>query len=691
MAIRAKDIIQRVDVQSAGFDRLREAFIRSGAGGKEAFDKISNAARRTEPAIDRVDNSVQDLRGSFDRIMSTARRLAGVLGAAFGIREIVRTADSFTEMENKIRNATKSAEVFDDVMTKLRQVSNETRTDVTTNAQAFVRFNLVMSQMGHTTDDTLRLIETLNKSLAVSGVSTQEASAGVQQLAQAFGSGRLGGDEFRSVMENLPPVAQALADELGVTIGQLRELAKDGVITSDVMARAIANLSASADRDFANIQSTISASLVVVRNEFGFWLNDVNKAVGATAILSGALLLLADNFEVLTSALIGVTIAMTAAFGPAMLKRVSALFMLFARNPIGILVTALAGVIAYFVQIREEFSFLTQVIDRFGQIVSLISDKLLTAIGAVSTFITSLVSGEVSNIAVTWEAIGQKIIQALDWIIQNFDAVTNGALVFAGVLAGASLVNAIGGFITLLSSASTAMTVLSTAIVANPFGLLVAAAIAVGAAIASVIYYFTQTEAGIAKLESVIARFQSGVTNVFERLKSGIVNVIDYLQERITSLGTYVVSWANGIVAAIRNIVAEIRRLIASASSKITGGVKSALGFAGGGRVWGAGSSTSDSIWARLSRGEYVIRAAAVSHYGQDLFDMLNNMMVPRFASGGMVQPSPAQTNMHPMTLQIGSDVFEGLLAPEHTASQLIRYSIGKQIKSAGRKPGWYR
>lgn len=691
MAVRAKDIIQKIEVQSAGFDRLREAFIRSGAGGKEAFDKIANAARQTEPAIDRVDNSVKDLRGSLDNIMTMARRVAGVLGAAFGVRELVQTADSFTEMENKIRNATESAEEFDDVMGKLRQMSNETRTDVTDNAQAFVRFNLVMRNMGHTTDETLRLIETLNKSLAVSGVSTQEASAGIRQLAQAFGSGRLSGDEFRSVMENLPPVAEAIAREMGVATGELKQMAADGEITSDVLASAIAKLSASADRDFANIQSTISSALVVVRNELGFWINDMNKAVGVSRALSGALLFLADNFEIVTSALAGLTLAMTAAFGPAMLKRVGALFMLLARHPIGILITAITGLITYLVQIRDEFTFLSQVAERFGQIADLISQKILATVGVVSNFVAQLSGGEVSNIAPTWEAIGQSIIQALDWVIQNFDAVSNGVIVFAGAIGGAALVSAIGTFVSALSSAAAGMAALNIAILANPFGLLVAAAVAVGAAIAGIIYYFTQTEAGIANLESIINRFHSGVINVFERIQSGVTNVIENLQTRIQAIGQFITNWANGIVAAIRRIVAEIKRLIASVAGKIAGGVKSALGFAGGGRVWGAGSSTSDSIWARLSRGEYVIRAAAVSHYGQELFDMLNNMMLPRFASGGMVQPSPAQANLHPITLQFGSDVIEGLLAPEHTASQLIRFSIGKQMKSAGRKPGWYR
>ena len=150
----------------------------------------------------------------------------------------------------------------------------------------------------------------------------------------------------------------------------------------------------------------------------------------------------------------------------------------------------------------------------------------------------------------------------------------------------------------------------------------------------------------------------------------------------------------------------------------------SALGFASGGRVRGPGTSTSDSILARLSDGEYVIRADAVAHYGPQLFDLLNRMRLPPralqglqgggsdllrsltasltgFRAGGLVSaPVPALATGGPapsgggsyatLNLTIGGQTFAGLMAPRQTAEQLLRFARTEEVKSAGRRPNWY-
>ena len=130
--------------------------------------------------------------------------------------------------------------------------------------------------------------------------------------------------------------------------------------------------------------------------------------------------------------------------------------------------------------------------------------------------------------------------------------------------------------------------------------------------------------------------------------------------------------------------------------------------------MFGAGSATSDSIPAWLSNGEFVIRAAAVRKYGLSLFSALNRMRLDpgafqRFAEGGLVRslqvlmpqpirfaegglvPQPASTaSLRPINLTIGADTFAGLLAPEDVAQKLMQVAVGKQIRSAGRRPGYY-
>ena len=119
--------------------------------------------------------------------------------------------------------------------------------------------------------------------------------------------------------------------------------------------------------------------------------------------------------------------------------------------------------------------------------------------------------------------------------------------------------------------------------------------------------------------------------------------------------------------------------------------------YAGGGHIRGPGSGTSDSIFARLSNGEFVMRAAAVRAYGADLFEKLNNMQFPGFAMGGLVPATVGRAGSgstkasSTVNLTIDGHQFNGLTAPQDVADKLTQYAIGRQTSSAGRQPSWVK
>lgn len=180
------------------------------------------------------------------------------------------------------------------------------------------------------------------------------------------------------------------------------------------------------------------------------------------------------------------------------------------------------------------------------------------------------------------------------------------------------------------------------------------------------------------------------------------------LGESIHEMIEKVKGWLHDLLAKAKDVAQKV----ASAASGGGGDEPAAAAggmFSRGGAVWGAGTSTSDSIAARLSSGEYVIRASAVKHYGSQLFSLLNRMRLPRggipsFSLGGLVEsmggvlpPAPrlAAANIGGgsssiINLTIGNETFRGLMAPQETADRLVRHATSQQIKSAGRKPGWY-
>jgi hypothetical protein len=183
----------------------------------------------------------------------------------------------------------------------------------------------------------------------------------------------------------------------------------------------------------------------------------------------------------------------------------------------------------------------------------------------------------------------------------------------------------------------------------------------------------------------------SGISASFRALESTIRILIESLKEELKALE-----------AAIASAKAEA----AKASANVPGKAR-------GGPIYGPGSSTSDSILARLSKGEYVIRASAVRKYGMGVLHALNSMMMPKtmvpsFAAGGPVSipvdvlpqfvdgglfDMMGKTSAKPtrvVNLTVGEETFKGMIAPEEVAQKLVRFARRREVRSGGRKPGWY-
>ena len=214
-------------------------------------------------------------------------------------------------------------------------------------------------------------------------------------------------------------------------------------------------------------------------------------------------------------------------------------------------------------------------------------------------------------------------------------------------------------------------------------------------------------------------------------ITEGASNIFGFLRDGFSSAVSYIGNLFDGLANRIERVWNRIREIIASAKAQYnqindnnTGTSSRREGFASGGYVRGPGTGTSDSILARLSDGEFVVRAAAVRKYGPQLLAAINSMRfnMPKFASGGMVSlPNmprfnmgglvdslttgmqyqiphfadggmvaiPAQAQGRPVTLNIDGRTFDGLTASEKTAEDLSRYATNRKLKSAGRKPGW--
>jgi tape measure domain-containing protein len=234
------------------------------------------------------------------------------LGAALSIRALLRFADTATRIGNQIRVVTTSTEEYVAVQSELLRITNETRTPLEDTVGLYRRFRIATRDLGTSQADVIKTVAGLNAGIAVSGATAQEARAGLIQLAQGLSSGRLAGDELRSVLENLAPVAQALADELGVTVGELREMGEAGELNAQNVFPALLAISDQFTTQLQTLNFTISQTSNVLKNNFLATIGELNEALGGSKGINGLILALAGNIR---GILFNTVIATVEAFG----------------------------------------------------------------------------------------------------------------------------------------------------------------------------------------------------------------------------------------------------------------------------------------------------------------------------------------------------------------------------------------
>jgi len=237
---------------------------------------------------------IRRLNGDFKSVGNTAAsatkniaRLATGIAAAFAgtalTRGINRATDNFVDMENQVALVVGRGEELAKQMDKIYRISLQTKAPVQSTAQAFNRMGQSLKGTGRSVQDINRSIITLNQAAAISGGSVESQRAAMVQLGQGLSSGTLRGEELNSVLEQLPRVATAIADNMGVARGALRGLAADGKLTSDVVFSALLGQSEAVAKEFESIELTSGKAFVLLGDQVGRLTADLSKALGITS------------------------------------------------------------------------------------------------------------------------------------------------------------------------------------------------------------------------------------------------------------------------------------------------------------------------------------------------------------------------------------------------------------------------
>lgn len=241
-----------------------------------------------------LENSTKGL-GQFEaKLTQVAKAVASYAAALY----LIKQSDAFTSMNAQLKLATESTRELAVAQADVKRIAQEAQADIAAVASLYAKVSTSTRELGIAQTQVSDITRSVSLALKVSGASAAESGAAIMQLGQAFASGVLRGDEFNSVAEAAPRLMKALADGIGVPIGQLRAMAAEGKLTSEVLATALPKALRDLEQEAKQVQ-TISGAFQELKNEVMLFVGEQTAANGVVALLTGSIGILKDGLGLL--------------------------------------------------------------------------------------------------------------------------------------------------------------------------------------------------------------------------------------------------------------------------------------------------------------------------------------------------------------------------------------------------------
>jgi len=251
--------------------------------GARAQDKTTQSANKLGESVDRTEKSFSSL----NKMLGYAASALAAVGGVMLAKQFVQTADAITLMDARLKLATGSLEDFHKAQKDIYAIAQANNVGLQETTSLYTKLSAPVLRLGGTTKEVSAIVDSFATSLRVGGASAQEASAATLQFAQAMASGRLQGDEFRSIAEASPRFMKALADGMGVPIEKLKELGSEGKLSADVVGNALVKSLDQLKKEAQSIPDTVSGSITRFKNDVLLAVGEISGAQGFTTGFAG--------------------------------------------------------------------------------------------------------------------------------------------------------------------------------------------------------------------------------------------------------------------------------------------------------------------------------------------------------------------------------------------------------------------
>lgn len=266
IVISSFEQMQRASSNSVDTSSI-EAARRELAGAEASFDQVEASIRNSNHQQQQFNNSVREGQTHADGLASKVGNIVKAYLGFQAVKSIADTSDNFVQTRARIDLVNDGLRTTDELQNMIFQSAQRSRASYSDTANVVAKLGTLAKSAFSGNEEMVAFAEQMNKQFKIGGASIQEQTAGMYQLTQAMASGRLQGDEFRSIMENAPLLAQAIATYTGKSMGELRKMSSEGQISADIIKKALFSTAEDTEARFAKMPKTIGEIWISIKNQ----------------------------------------------------------------------------------------------------------------------------------------------------------------------------------------------------------------------------------------------------------------------------------------------------------------------------------------------------------------------------------------------------------------------------------------
>jgi len=571
--------------------QINVKIVGSSNSAEQALDRVARKAERAlgksiSNSLDSVRNKAQKVFGvEIPGLMDAAKSGAAFAGAAMGIEaagralkdmavSAVKTTDQLTQLRARIDLINDGSQSTAEIMDKVFSAANRSRGSFLDMADSVAKLNLLAKDAFTSNDEAIYFVEQLNKQFKIAGAGVQETTSAMYQLTQAMAAGKLQGDEFRSIMENAPMLAQSIAQEMGLSVGQLKEMSSQGLITADIIKNALFNSAEETNAKFAEIPMTFQDIGTKLQNDliaaFQPVMEELGNMTSSDAFMS-VLNELAFSFKVVAAA-----------------AQVSIAIIKGAFSGLSVVITTIKNIVSSFVQLFvTSMPLITAAI--IGVSAAFLAQKaiiashntmlaLLTVRTTLVTAASVILGGAIGAVGLAFGAF-RAIAMTTQAVIMAIRTANIASAVAMGVAKVATL------------ALSGATAILNAIMMANPIPIFVGA-------LMTLVAVFGLSRAAAGGFSETLSEVFSTIVHTAVWGVNKIIEALNWLIAKLNSVGDKVAKFFGGTFTAIQQvdtISADTAQSIVNTAGDIMGQITSGLSGGGGDLNVGGGGGGDTS------------------------------------------------------------------------------------------------